>query len=285
MWVGTSADLERLFKTVQYQYESLIPSHIAKELEHPREMLAWAEERNADLVKEASDFGESQSLASRRSDNDARLRKARDAVASAETKAASAANIELELTTASRDRATVTGKAAELVEFIDGETFVSFVAVAPSGNIRGRSIIISADRTTGIRLRVSSTDSQWCWATFAKLTAEIEGRVPRWKFVRSFKALLPFYFFLYFSFFLLGLSVFTDRLEAYYWAFLTVVFIVGFMLGQFALWTKSYIPAFEILASKEQQPRGIRFMRRFGSIGGAIALAVVGTAITNLLWP
>lgn len=287
MWVGSSADLQRLFKVVQKQYDSLIAPHLAEKMEQPLEMLKWAEARRARLGKEAVKYGIDPSLASRISENDAEIKKLNDDIKAAEEDALDAGNIEVSLTAMNGDRTTVRGTAAQLIEYIDGERFKYFVASAPGGDIRGRSITIGVDRAAGIDLRVSSTDAQWCRAAFAELEGEISKHVPRWRFIRRQRVLWAFFAVLITCVWLLALSLMPagpslSSQAALWWiAALTLVSATLMILAM--NWTRAYIPAFE-LVSGNGRPRGIALMRWFGSIAATLILALVSKALTDVIF-
>lgn len=279
MWVGYAGDLQRLFRVVQAQYDSLIPLHIEKQLEHPREMLKLAEERHSYIKDEARTYGETPEMLSRLAESETRIKDREEELAEAEAKARSAGNIELSLTAVNGDRTTVQGSAAELLEYIDGARFRSFTASAPTGSLRGSTITISVDRGTGVSLRVSSTNSQWCRAAFAALEAEIEKQVPRWRFIRTFKFLGSFYLLLYVCAYVL-LSSFGMKIDITSFVGFGATAVVGIVLGQHAIWSQKLIPAFDLVANNDR-PKGIGFMRLFGGIGGSLILAVLGDIVVR----
>lgn len=286
MWVGSSSDLQRLFRVVQKQYDSLIAPHVEEKLEQPRRMLEWAEARRVRLRQEATEDGIDSSLASRISENDAEIKKLNDDIKEAEEAALDAGSIELSLTAMNGDRTTLRGTASQLMEYISGERFKYFVALAPSGDIRGRSITIGVDRGTGIDLRVSSTDAQWCRAAFAELEDEISKHVPRWKFIRRQRVLWAFFATLISCVWLLALSRMPSGLtlasqDALWWiAGLTLVSATIMVLA--LNWTRAYLPAFE-LVPPNGRARGIALIRWFGTVAATLVLGIIGSALTDIV--
>lgn len=287
MWAGTADDLQRLFKVMQKQYTHLIPDHVKSRTSHPREMLQWSEERREGLAEDAAKYGTDSGLAARISENEAEIKKWKEKLEGAEADAQVAANITLSLSGLNGDRTTVTGSAAQLVEYIDGKRFKSFEASTPSGDIRSKRITIGADRDTGIDLRVSSDDAAWCRAAFSEMSEEIRKHVPRWRFVRSSIALWAFYSLLNAGAWtlLLALSPKQNQRVDFMTGLVSVIVtsaILSVVLALAISWSRRYVPAFELVATSGQ-PRGVGFMKFWGvGVGLTLVLALVGNAITKV---
>jgi hypothetical protein len=287
MWTGAADDLQRLFKVMQKQYAQLIPAHVESQISHPREMLQWSEERGGRLAKDAAEYGTDSGLAARISENEAEIKKWKEKLETAEADAQAAGNITLSLSGLNGDRTTVTGSAAQLIEYIDGKRFKSFEASSPSGDIRARRITIGADREKGIDLRVSSDDAAWCRAAFSELSEEIEKHVPRWKFVRSYTALWAFYSLLNGGAWALVSAITPGNPRVDFMTGLVSVgvasVILALVLATAIHLSRRYVPAFDLVATGGT-PRGKAFLTFWGyGVGLTLVLAVVGTAISKAL--
>ncbi|MFJ4168745.1 hypothetical protein ACIPY3_04475 [Paenarthrobacter sp. NPDC089714] len=287
LWAGTAGDLERLFKSMQKQYAPLIPAHVEKELRHPRKMLQFEEENRERLRKNAEEYGTDAGLAARITKSEAELRKLTEELEKAETEALAAGSIQLSLSGLNGDRTTVTGNATQLIEYLDGKRFKSFVAIAPSGDIRAKSITVGGDREDGVDLRVSSNDAVWCRAAFSEVAEEIKKGVPRWKFIRRNWALWIFFNLINWGIWFLSAALLPKgQLDLTGGIVYTVAFgvIVGAMLVGGMIWSRRYVPAFEIVPTGGQ-PRGVTFMKFWGyTVGVGLLLGVVGNGISKLVF-
>jgi hypothetical protein len=284
MWTGSPADLERILRLVQKQYEPLIEDHIASATEHPRQMLAMKSSLKSLVEGSPASDRSAAEIAEINADVEARTK----ALEEAKEEASKAGRIDLALTGREDERRAVTGTAAELTQYLDGRHVHALEFSAPSGNIRNHSISIRADRKDGIYARVSSNDSQWCIAAFAELSDEIKKQVSKWPFLRNA-------IFLYFAYtVMIGVALWFAADTVAIWTtashkftrevastITTVIGILAPTLGMVSVFlTRKLIPAFEVVDAG-QGSRGRRLLTAVGSVLGALVLAVVGNAVSK----
>jgi hypothetical protein len=172
------------------------------------------------------------------------------------------------------------------MEYISGERFKYFVASAPSGDIRERSITVGVDRGTGIDLRVSSTTRNGAGPLSPSLKMKSANTSPPWKFIRRQRILWAFFATLVSCVWLLALSRMPSGLtlasqDALWWmAGLTLVSATIMVLA--LNWTRAYLPAFE-LVPPNGRPRGIALMRWFGTVTATLVLGIIGSALTDIV--
>lgn len=286
MWTGTATDLERILRLVQKQYEPLIEDHVVSATEHPRHMLAT--KTSLKSLIEANESGSG--AASRVAELVGEVEERTKALEKAEADAKNAGRIDLTVTGREDERRSVTGTAAELVEYLDGRHINTLEFSAPSGSIRNHTITIRADRKDGMYARASSTDARWCIAAFSELSDEVKKQVPRWPFLRN----MVFLYFAYTIMFGFAFWYIADTIAI--WTMPSHKFpkdvatsfatIIGWAapavaFGATAL-TRRLIPAFELVEAGKGS-RGRRMVASVGSVVIALVLAVVGNAVSKAI--
>lgn len=279
IWVGSSADFQRLLRRIENHCESLLPAHIAEKTKYARERLASCENRHAELLKEPlynypnAEVERDERLARMSQE----IESAKERLGDEEREASEAGRIRLTLTGDKNERRTVIGTAQEIVDDLDGRPVKVAEFEAPSGHIPMHSIMVRADVSEGLYVRLSSADSHWCVAGFAELEDEINRQLPRWRFVRAAKFLTPLYFITF-------MSAFTLLGNAWRWYPREEGKLTSDALWNFAMIYLLAVPGFTVLATQLTQ----RFISAFEIVPGGkrhrgqALIAVVGSCIATV---
>lgn len=289
MWVGTEGDLQRLLTLMEQPYERLLDGYVEEKTSHALWMVRSAEEELAyaeRMLAQRDHSGDEAYGARRIGEASSKLEKAKAELAEETRESRLGARLRLTVSTDGKETRRTTGTARELAEYLRGRTFRQFEIEAPSGSIRNHDIVLNADVSDGVRIRVDSTDATWATATFADLEAAVRARVPRWSAVRGSVFL---YFFLCGSawfvlwnllqVFLIWVDSNGELSEGTSILLYVGVTLWALLIGIWATnYTKKRMPAFEIIPPGEKgKGRAL-----FGAVGGALGAVVLG-ALTNVL--
>lgn len=291
MWVGTQADFKRLLKLVEGRFEPLLAEHSVQATQHARKMLHMSEAQRARLLGDVSKANiPSGFQLERLAAIDSDIKEETQRLQEEEAKAASAGQIDLNLTGKDNERRSVTGVASELVEYLDGRHIQEVELSAPSGNIRNHSITLRAGRSEGLYLSISSTDSQWCIAGFSEISDEIAKQVPGWRFLRTLWFLSGVYFLAsavalwYIGDTIAVLSMPSGKFTSDAQSIVALLY-PGMMVAITYLgigWTRKTVPAFELVPPGGKS-RGRTLFTAVGSPVVAVALGVLGNAISKVV--
>lgn len=198
-----------------------------------------------------------------------------------------AGRINLEMRVNRTERRTKTGTHEELLEYVDGKKFTTLDLSAPSGQLTGYSITLTANRNDGTTLRVSAlNDPRWSTTAFSELRRELDQRRPWWRALRSVWFLGPFYW-VAGGIALVSLTQGVGRLIGWQADASSVDAVgLGVILSVLAtgatMLTRRAVPAFE-LTRDEAANRGQGIVKAVGSAVVAVALGLLTNYLSQVL--
>lgn len=188
VWVGDQQEFARIVSVMERQFAPLIQPAVDETIKRPTEALRRAQGDIAAARKDLEDTKDQaiRELVINRIDRlqDSEQRAVAE-IASYEEEARKWFNFTLRVTEPDGGERTFRGTGAQIAEVFDGLRFKTFSLDVTSHYMSDHRISLSANRTYGLTLIVSSRDEHWARAALGHLQDEIKRQVPWWKWLRN----------------------------------------------------------------------------------------------------